>query len=313
MIITNKYLLISPCRDEAEYMRQTLDSVIGQSILPAKWIIVDDGSTDKTPEILAEYREKYPWIEIITRRDRGRRAVGPGVVEAFYAGYQTINPDEYEFVCKLDLDLRLPPRYFEILMQKMAADPRIATCSGKAYIEKNGRLINEIHGDDTSLGMTKFYRVPCFKAIGGFVGEVMWDGIDCHRCRMHGWIACSWDEPELRFVHLRPMGSSFRSIYTGRMRHGYGQYFMGTSFIFIMASSIYRLRQEPYVLGGLAILWGWIKSAFQRKPRYRDEEFRKHLRQYQWRALLVGKKRAIEELQRERTPTHLSRQGQVPL
>ena len=88
--------------------------------------------------------------------------------------------------------------------------------------------MSERHGDDTSLGMTKFYRVACFKAIGGFVREVMWDGIDCHRCRMKGWIACSWDEPELRFVHLRPMGSSQQSIYAGRMRHGSGQYFMGT-------------------------------------------------------------------------------------
>ena len=82
--------------------------------------------------------------------------------------------------------------------------------------------------------MTKFYRVSCFEAIGGFVREVMWDGIDCHQCRMKGWAACSWDDPELRFVHLRPMGSSQDSIFTGRMRHGYGQYFMGTGFLFIL-------------------------------------------------------------------------------
>ena len=166
----------------------------------------------------------------MTRSDRGKRLVGPGVMDAFYAGYEAINPDDYEYLCKLDLDLRLPPRYFEILIERMRADPRIATCSGKAYIYENGLLVNERHGDDMSLGMTKFYRVSCFKAIGGFVREVMWDGIDCHRCRMNGWIACSWDEPDLRFVHLRPMGSSQQSIYTGRMRHGYGQYFMGSSF-----------------------------------------------------------------------------------
>src|SRR5258708_7175145 len=93
MKIGTKYVLISPCRDEAKYMRQTLDSVIGQSIRPAKWIIVDDGSTDKTPEILNEYREQHSWIEVVTQRDRGRRAVGPGVIEAFYAGYQAANLD----------------------------------------------------------------------------------------------------------------------------------------------------------------------------------------------------------------------------
>jgi glycosyltransferase involved in cell wall biosynthesis len=277
-------------------MRETLNSVITQSIKPAKWIIVDDGSTDNTPQILAEYRAKHNWIEIVTRNDRGKRAVGPGVIEAFYAGYNAINADNYDFLCKLDLDLRLPPHYFEILMERMKSNPRIATCSGKAYIEENGRIVNERHGDDMSLGMAKFYRVSCFKAIGGFVREVMWDGIDCHRCRMNGWIACSWDEPELRFIHLRPMGSSQQSIYTGRMRHGFGQYYMGTGFVFMAASALSRINQKPYLLGSLAMLWGWVKAALDGKPRYQDEAFRAFLRRYQWRVLWVGKKRALEEI-----------------
>jgi glycosyltransferase involved in cell wall biosynthesis len=297
--MSRRYLLISPCRNEAPYMRQTLESVLAQSVRPAKWVIVDDGSTDDTPRILAEYAQRHPWIEVVTRADRGRRAVGPGVVEAFYAGYDTVSPQDYDYLCKLDLDLRLPPTYFELLMQRMEADPRIATCSGKSYIEVDGVAVDEHHGDETSLGMTKFYRVPRFQAIGGFVREVMWDGIDCHRCRMKGWIACSWDEPALRFIHLRPMGSSQQSIYTGRMRHGYGQYFMGTGFLFMAASAVYRMREKPYVLGSLAMMWGWVKSALQGKPRYEDAEFRRFLRRYQRRALLVGKKRAIEEIHRE--------------
>jgi biofilm PGA synthesis N-glycosyltransferase PgaC len=277
-------------------MRQTLDSVIAQSVKPAKWVIVDDGSTDATPQILLEYAARHRWIDIVTRADRGHRAVGPGVVDAFYSGYQVINRDDFDFVCKLDLDLLLPPKYFEILINRMNADQRIATCSGKSYIDDNGRLINERHGDDTSLGMTKFFRIDRFEAIGGFVREVMWDGIDCHLCRMHGWIACSWDEPELRFVHLRPMGSSQQSIYDGRMRHGYGQYFMGTGFVYLAISAISRMNQKPFVLGGLAIMWGWIKSAALRKPRYNNLPFRRFLRRYQLRALLVGKRRAIAEL-----------------
>lgn len=293
-----KYVLISPCRDESKYMRETLDSVAGQTIHPAKWVIIDDGSTDQTPEILAEYSRKYDWIKVITRGDRGERSVGPGVIDAFYAGYDSINSDDYEFLCKLDLDLRLPPRYFEVLMQRMTTNPRIATCSGKAYVMQHGKLVEEGHGDDTSLGMTKFYRVSCFKAIGGFVRAVMWDGIDCHRCRMNGWIACSWDEPDLRFVHLRPMGSSQQNIYVGRMRHGYGQYFMGTSLLFLTASALFRLGQKPYVLGSMAMIWGWVKAALDRTPRYEDREFRKFLRRYQYRALLVGKKAALEGIHR---------------
>jgi len=292
------YLLISPCRDEAKYMRETLDSVIAQSVRPAKWVIVDDGSTDETPSILAEYQAKHEWIEVLTRDNRGRRSVGPGVIEAFYHGYNAVQPNDYEFLCKLDLDLRIPPRYFELLMERMRANPRIGTCSGKPYVEEGEHLVFERQGDDISVGMTKFYRVACFEAIGGFVREVMWDGIDCHRCRMLGWVACSWDEPDLRFVHLRPMGSSQQSIYVGRMRHGYGQYFMGTGFLFMAASAASRLNQKPYVLGSLAMLWGWLKSALTGAPRYDNPEFRRFLRRYQRRALLVGKKRALEELTR---------------
>jgi biofilm PGA synthesis N-glycosyltransferase PgaC len=295
--MSRRYLVISPCRNEADFMRQTLDSMVAQSVRPAKWVIVDDGSTDATPRILAEYAAAHDWISVVTRTDRGRRAVGPGVIEAFYAGYATINPEDYDYLCKLDLDLRLPARYFELLMGRMEANPRIATCSGKAYIEKDGKLVSERHGDENSIGASKFYRVPRFIELGGFVREVMWDGIDGHRCRMKGWIACSWDDPELRFVHLRPMGSTQQSIYVGRMRHGYGQYFMGTGLLWMLATAVYRIPEKPYVVGGLFILWGWIKSALKRLPRYEDPEFRRFLRHYHWRALLVGKRKAIAEIE----------------
>ena len=275
-------------------MKRTLDSVSAQSVLPARWIIVDDGSTDETPKILAEYASQYDWIEIVTRANRGKRSVGPGVVDAFYVGYDRIKDLDYPYLCKLDLDLDLPPRYFEILMNRMEADPSIATCSGKAYIVEDGVLTDERHGDDTSLGMTKYYRASCFRAIGGFVREVMWDGIDCHKCRMHGWKACSWNEPELRFIHLRPMGSSQTGILTGRMRHGYGQYFMGTSLLFMIASALFRLNQKPYVIGSAAILWGYVSSLLRRKPRYEDLKFRRFLRNYQWNVLLLGKEGALK-------------------
>jgi glycosyltransferase involved in cell wall biosynthesis len=296
--VNANYVLISPCRDEAQYMRETLESVVGQTVRPSKWIIVDDGSTDGTSEILAEYTGRFDWITSISRKDRGRREVGPGVVDAFYEGYNAIDISECEYLCKLDLDLKLPPRYFEILAARMAGNPRIGTCSGKAYIYERGQLVPEGHGDETSLGMSKFYRMTAFVDIGGFERQVMWDGIDCHRCRMNGWIACSWDEPELRFVHLRPEGTSQRSVYAGRMRHGYGQYYMGTGFGYVVASAIKHLGQRPILLGSMAMLWGWIWSFVLRKPRYPDIKFRTFLRRYQRRALLVGKRRAIEEIHR---------------
>lgn len=292
------YLLVTPCRNESEYMRITLDSVVAQTVKPDLWVIVDDGSTDATPDILAEYAKKHAFIQIITRKNRGHRSVGPGVIEAFYHGYDQVDTSQFDFVCKFDLDLDLPPKYFEILIDRMNQNPRIGTCSGKAYFKDKatGELISEKCGDEMSVGMTKFYRRTCFEEIGGFVREVMWDGIDCHKCRQLGWIAVSWDEPDLNFVHLRPMGSSQKGIFTGRMRHGFGQYFMGTGFAYMAASSIFRMVHPPYLVGGLAMFWGYLKSFIQRQARFNDKELVQFIRKFQWNSLLKGKKAATEQL-----------------
>src|SRR6185503_5899922 len=146
-----RYCLITPCRDEAKFARRTSECIVNQTITPALWIIVDDGSTDETPQILAEYAAKHSWIKIITRADRGDRKLGGGVIDAFYAGYDTINPDDFDYVTKLDLDLDLPPRYFEEMMLRMEADPRLGVCSGKPYYTKEGRQISEKCGDETAV------------------------------------------------------------------------------------------------------------------------------------------------------------------
>ena len=288
-----RYLLVTPCRDEAAYARRTLESIVRQTIPPTLWVIVDDGSTDQTPQILAEYARRYDYIRVIRREDRGERSVGPGVIDAFYAGYDTIDPSEFDYVCKLDLDLDMPFGYFEAMIERMESDPRIGTCSGKPYYPApRDQLISEACGDEMSVGMIKFYRRECFEQIGGFVRQVMWDGIDCHRCRMLGWIARSWDEPHIRFIHLRPMGSSYRGLWTGRKRHGYGQHFMGTSLAYMTASAVYRATRPPLIVGGLAMWWGYVASMLARQPRYEDRQFRAFLRRYQWRCLLRGKAKA---------------------
>jgi hypothetical protein len=143
--------------------------------------------------------------------------------------------------------------------------------------------------------MTKFYRVQCFREIGGFVRQVMWDGIDCHRCRMLGWIAESVDDEALRFIHLRPMGSSQQGIWTGRVRSGYGQYFMGTAPLYFLASALFRLPKHPAVAGSVAMLWGYLSSALRGVPRYDDREFRRFLRSYQYACLWLGKRAATRK------------------
>jgi len=310
-----RYCLITPCRDEARFGRRTLESVVRQSLPPALWIIVDDGSKDGTPQLPAEYAARYPFIRVITRRDRGDRKLGGGVIDAFYSGYDTIAPADYGYVCKLDLDLDLPPRYFELCIERMEADPRIGTCSGKPYFPLPGHdgpvqlplrdptgFVSEMIGDENSVGMVKLYRTGCFQQIGGFTRELMWDGIDGHRCRQLGWVAISWDDPEMRFIHLRPMGTSHKNWWIGRQRHGFGQYFMGTSPVYMLASAAFRMTRRPRVVGGVAMLYGYFKSMVKRNPRYGDAEFRRFLRRYQWSCLFRGKQRATALLNEAQRP-----------
>jgi hypothetical protein len=182
-------------------------------------------------------------------------------------------------------------------MTGMRANPRLGTISGKPYFHAaDGSLVPETIGDEVSVGASKFYRTTCFREIGGFVRQVMWDGIDCHRCRMLGWIAESVDDPELRFLHLRPMGSSQQGLWAGRVRTGFGQYFMGSSPLFFMASAAYRLFKPPAVYGSLAMLWGYASSAARGVSRYDDPDFRRFLRRYQRQCLLHGKHAATRRV-----------------
>ena len=277
-----RLLIISPAKDEEQYIETTIAALENQTILPALWVIVDDGSSDRTGEIADEAAKRNTWIKVVHRPRNRPRRVGPGVIEAFYEGLSQADLNDFDFVCKLDADLDFAPDYFETIYQRFEEDPRLGTASGKAYIPVDGELVLERTGDQFSHGVSKLFRRECFQEIGGFVHEVMWDGIDCHRCRMLGWNAVSYDDPKLAITHLRQMGSSFKSVYHGRMRWGRGQYFMGTHPVYLLAISSYRMLERPWILGGVCILLGYVQAAVQRKPRYEDLEFRRHLHSWQF-------------------------------
>ena len=134
--VSRRYLVIAPCRNEAKFVGRTLDSLITQSVLPALLIVVDDGSSDATPQILTEYAARIPWMRVVTRADRGKRSVGPGVIEAFYSGLETADLDDFDYVCKLDLDLVLQQKYFETLICRMESSPRL----GQRYFDRWGAI-----------------------------------------------------------------------------------------------------------------------------------------------------------------------------
>ncbi len=280
------YVVITPARNEEELLGETIRSMELQTRRPRMWVIVDDGSTDRTQEIAAEAAKKHDWIRVLSRQKRQDRQVGGGVVRAFEAGLEMVKDLDYGYLCKLDGDLKFGTRYFECLIDYFDRDPKMGTLSGKSYLASRWKSADfssrsEYTSDEFSLGAAKFYRRECFEAIGGFVKEVMWDGIDCHRCRQLGWKAASIDDPDLKIYHLRQMGSSHHNVFHGRMRHGRGQYFMGTHPLYMIASGVFRMKERPYVVGGILMILGYFRAALTGTRRYENPAFRKHLHGWQ--------------------------------
>jgi hypothetical protein len=158
--------------------------------------------------------------------------------------------------------------------------------------QPDGSLVPFAMGDENAIGAVKFYRTECFRTIGGFVRALAWDGIDGHLCRMHGWVAASVDDPEMRFVHLRPMGSSQTDILEGRRRWGRGKYFMGSSMAYVLAASVYRMADRPLGVGGASIFLGYLESWWRGERRYDNPRYLAHVRAHERLSLLVGKSRA---------------------
>lgn len=294
---SRRYVLITPCRNEETHVEATIRTIVEQTVRPIRWIIVDDGSTDRTPEILAHAAAEHDFIRVVTRVNRGGRSVGPGVIAAFYAGLETLDIEEFDYIGKVDADLEFQPHYFERIMQEMEAEPRLGNMSGKVYLRlDDGRLVPERMGDENAIGAAKFYRKACFEQIGGFVQSAGWDGIDGHMCRLMGWIARSEDREELRIVHRRLMGSSQTSIWEGRKRWGRLKYYMGSAPWYMGAIFAYRLAERPYVVGSVGILLGYLEAMAKQGPRYEYPGFRDALRRFEWLSLTRGKRAAIDQV-----------------
>lgn len=282
-------VIIAPVRDEAKLIRLTLDSIVAQTVQPQEWVIVDDGSQDQTAEIVREYAARYPFIRLVQRQDRGFRKVGGGVVAAFKFGISQIAQPNYEYIAKLDGDMSFGPRYLELMFAEFAAHPKLAAVSGKVYREEGAAKVEEYIIDQHVAGQFKLYRRSAFEEIGGFVEEVLWDGIDVHTANMKGWQTKSFYHPDAILMHHRLMGSSDKHVYRGRLRWGRGLWFMGYHPLYAIASGIFRMREKPYLIGGLLIIAGYLQAAIKRQPRYDNLEFRRYLQNWQlqqlWRKL----------------------------
>jgi glycosyltransferase involved in cell wall biosynthesis len=283
---TTRYVIVTPVRDEEQYIAETIRSVVGQSIQPAEWIIVDDGSRDATGRIIDECARQYPWIKALHRSDRGQRVPGTGVMEAFYEGYGSLEATDWEFIVKLDGDVGLSPDYFEQCFQRFAQDPTLGMCGGTMYCIKNGELHPEPNPLSHVRGPIKLYKRGCWDAIGGLIKAPGWDTIDEVQANRLGWRTRTF--PEIKVIHYRPTGA-VQGIWRNGVKNGRADYVSGYHPLFMFAKCVGRLFKKPYVINALANAYGFITGYTKRIPRGGDQDLIRYIRSQQVRRLLFMK------------------------
>jgi biofilm PGA synthesis N-glycosyltransferase PgaC len=277
-----KYVVITPVRDEEKHMEATIEAVAGQTIRPTEWVIVDDGSSDRTGDIIDQYAAKFPWISVVHRSNRGFRKSGGGVVEAFYDGYDRLRCNDWDFVVKLDGDLTFARTYFEKCFEHFERDPKLGVGGGEIYHDVGGVQKLEANPKFHVRGATKIYRRDCWEAIDGLLRAPGWDTIDEVKANMLGWKTYSFGE--LQLVHHRLTGTA-DGLLRDRIKHGIACYVSGYDPLFVVASCVSRLIQKPYIAGSAAIFYGFIKGYWIRMPRVNDKQLIKYLRTQQLRRL----------------------------
>jgi glycosyltransferase involved in cell wall biosynthesis len=276
-----RYAVISPVKDEAAFIEQTICSMIDQSIVPSVWVIVNDGSIDKTEEIVLKYAQSYSWIKLVNRQSTVVRKRGKGVVEAFYDGYRTLT-GAYDYIVKLDGDVTFSPDYFAALFAQFSADPHLGIAGGGLYEKPDGKTWTLYTVKDHVRGCTKVYRKACFEAIGGLVASMGWDGIDEWIALAKGWKVQSF--LDLKIYHYRFTGAA-----TGMVKSCYeqggGAYRMGYHPLFLIARGVRLLIVRPYVIGGAAMIGGFIVAWLQGQTLLADPTVVRYIRQTQLKKL----------------------------
>ncbi|HKX30254.1 MAG TPA: glycosyltransferase [Blastocatellia bacterium] len=280
-----KYVVITPARDEGEYLGRMINSMIGQTVRPAQWIIVDDGSADNTLELARVAAARHDWIRVVSLTDRGFRQVGAGAVQAFNAGLNALSINDYQFICCVDADIVLQPRYFELLLQKFSANPRLGNACGQIYEDHGGRLVKLRANPELTYGAIKCWRRECFTDIGGLVNHSSWDGIDCYQSMNRGWQTGKFEDRELQVLHLRAVGSSDRHVYKGWFRRGHSLYFLRAHPLWTLASLAFHVFDRPLAVGALCMAAGYTEAWLKRRPRYDQTDFVQFLQGWQMRKL----------------------------
>lgn len=272
-----RHIAILPVRDEEQYLGRMLDSLLAQTAPPELIVIVNDGSTDGTVDLVRRYQEKSPLIKLIDGPPSTKRNYR--VVEVFNRGYELVRDTPSTYVSKLDADLVFPPDYFERVLGVMDADPDVGMAAGVMYEMIHGQETRYRSPQNHVVGPLKTMRRSAFDAMGGFMPVLGWDIIDHVQMRQLGYRTVAF--PDLRVLHLRRHASAGGNILRGNMRMGHGAYVIGSHPLFIVGRSIYRMFETPYVTGGLAFGYGYFRSWFANLPRIENRDLIRALRREQ--------------------------------
>jgi glycosyltransferase involved in cell wall biosynthesis len=279
-----KYALITPAHNEEAHLEQVIRSVVAQKVRPVRWVIVSDGSTDRTDEIVRTFATEHDWIRLL-RRDRDPSRHFSGKAHAVNAAYETLKPLEFDLIGNLDADITLPPDYYEFLISRFAAMPDLGV-AGTPFVEDPSRP--DVHSYAHSFadlthvsGACQFFRRRCFEDIGGYApvkqGGIDWVAVTT--ARMRGWKTRTFLEKTC--LHHRPMGTADRNLLRARFRHGHEEYIVGGHPLWQVLRGIFQMRNRPVVLGGLCLVLGYGAAWIKRVPSPVPQELRRFHREEQ--------------------------------
>jgi poly-beta-1,6-N-acetyl-D-glucosamine synthase len=283
---TPRYIIITPVRNEEKHLRETIDSVAGQTIRPVRWVIVNDGSTDSTGRIADDAAGKFDWIRVVHRIDRGFRRSGGGVVETFYDGYKLVENESWDFLAKLDGDLSFAPDYFEKCFRQFAIDPKLGIGGGEICVRQGDKTQVESKGDPAFhvRGATKIYRQDCWRAIGGLLRETGWDTYDEVKANMLGWKTRTFNG--LPLIHHRETGGA-DGTWKNWVKNGRANYIVGYHPLFMFFKCVRRLSERPYGVVSAGLWYGYMAGYFSRTGRHQEPEVIRYIRREQMRRLFL--------------------------
>jgi glycosyltransferase involved in cell wall biosynthesis len=280
-----EYVLITPARNEEEYIEKTLISVYTQTIKPKMWIIVSDGSTDRTDEIIYSYEKNCDYLQVVRCEPFSKRNFA-SKVHAFNIGQEHLNNVNYDFIGNLDADVSLSTDYYERILYQFDIFPRLGIAGGQVYDNYSGKISRHVSSKISVNGMIQIFRRECFEEIGGYL-QLERGGIDMIAeiaARRQGWVTRTF--PNIRVIHNRRTGTRNSNIYTARYRQGKMEFVNGYHILFEMVRCLMRIIEKPYILSSVARFAGYLSSFIACEKKAVPREIIKYLRQEQLRRLV---------------------------